>query len=326
MRALMWICTLLVALWSGYWYVGKAAFERGAEGFFQQVSAEGFTAENAALSVAGYPNRFDLTVTEPRLGDPRRGLEWAGPFIQILTLSYKPWHVIAAFPPSQTIITPFEEITVTSDKLQASIVVSPNTNLTLDRTALVGNGLAFLSNRSWSVRAEELRLATRLDPSQSNTHEIGLEVQGLTPDRAMSELLPDLPATLDRIHLDAFATFSAPLDRYSGEHRPALTALSIKEGLINWGTMTVFAQGQLESVQGYAEGRLTIRVKGWRTLLPLAVATGMINPEVAPTAERMLEALATSTGDPDTLDVPLTFANGRMSLGPLPLGPAPRLN
>jgi hypothetical protein len=40
----------------------------------------------------------------------------------------------------------------------------------------------------------------------------------------------------------------------------------------------------------------------------------------------MFALLAAQTGDPEDLDLPLVFANGRMSLGPLPLGPAPRMN
>jgi hypothetical protein len=53
---------------------------------------------------------------------------------------------------------------------------------------------------------------------------------------------------------------------------------------------------------------------------------GLVQPEVAPTVERMMETMAASSGDPQVLDLPLKFSSGRMSLGPLPLGPAPRMN
>lgn len=326
MRILLWISILLVALWSGYWFVGKSAFERGAAGFFEQAEAQGLIARNGGLSVQGYPSRFDLTVTAPKLGDPRRGVEWTGPFIQILTLSYRPWHVIAAFPPTQSITTPFEKITVTSDKLQASVVVKPNTDLPLDRTALVGSNLAFTSSQNWQIKADELRFATRADPSLTNAHEIGFEVKVMTPDPGLSALLPDLPSAIEVIRLDALASLSAPLDRHSGETRPAVTALSLKEGLLKWGPLTIFAKGDLTAVDGFADGRIDIRVEGWRNLATLATAMGLVQPEVAPTVERMMETMAASSGDPQVLDLPLKFSSGRMSLGPLPLGPAPRMN
>lgn len=326
MRILLWISSLLVALWSGYWFVGKSAFERGAETFFAQAPAQGLIARNDGLSVQGFPSRFDLTVTTPKLGDPRQGLEWAGPFLQILTLSYTPWHVIAAFPPTQTITTPFEEIIVTSDKLQASVVVKPNTDLPLDRTTLVGSMLAFTSSQNWQIKADELRFATRADPSLTNAHNIGLEVKALTPDPALLALLPNLPAAIEVIRLDALASLSAPIDRHSGETRPSLTVLSIKEGLMTWGPLIIFAKGDLTAVGGYADGRIEIRVEGWRNLATLAVVLGLVQPEVAPTVERMMETMAASSGDPQVLDLPLNFSGGRMSLGPLPLGPAPRMN
>ena len=326
MRALLWISVFLTALWSGYWYVGKSAFQSGAEGFFRQAAAQGLVARNEGLVVQGFPNRFDLTVTAPTFGDPRRGLEWTGPFIQILTLSYTPWHVIAAFPPIQTITTPLEDITITSDKLQASVVVKPSTDLTLDRTTLVGSNLAFTSSQNWTLTAGEVRFATRADPSLENAHEIGLEVKALTPDPRLAGLNPDLPPVVDLIRLDALASLLAPIDRHSGETRPTLTALSIKEGIFTWGPLSIFAQGDVTAVSGFAEGRIAIRVQGWRHLVALAVAAGAVKPEVAPTVERMLETMATASGNAEVLEMPLILSAGRMSLGPIPLGPAPRLN
>jgi hypothetical protein len=41
--------------------------------------------------------------------------------------------------------------------------------------------------------------------------------------------------------------------------------------------------------------------------------------------ETGLTFVAGMTGGTDRLEAPLTFAGGRMALGPIPLGPAPRL-
>lgn len=98
MRALLWFTGILAILYSGYWFVGQKAMKSGAEAVFANAVRQGLFAENRGIAVEGFPSRFDLTVTEPRLGNPRTGLEWQAPFLQILTLSYTPWHVIAAFP------------------------------------------------------------------------------------------------------------------------------------------------------------------------------------------------------------------------------------
>jgi hypothetical protein len=67
---------------------------------------------------------------------------------------------------------------------------------------------------------------------------------------------------------------------------------------------------------------LDIRADDWRGLIALAVNAGLIDPGVAPTWENFGVMI---TGGADMLDLPLTFSDGRMALGLLPLGAAPML-
>jgi hypothetical protein len=60
--------------------------------------------------------------------------------------------------------------------------------------------------------------------------------------------------------------------------------------------------------------------------VPVLVAAGLITADAAPTVTRALELLVQQGNDPSVLTLPLAFQQGRMSLGPLPLGPAPFLN
>ncbi|MDO8882595.1 DUF2125 domain-containing protein [Pseudotabrizicola sp.] len=326
MRALLWIATVLVALWSGYWFVGKSAVDRGFAAFLQNASSQGLDVSQSGYSVSGFPNRFDLTVTQPNVIDRRSETRWEAPFVQVFSLSYRPWHVIAAFAPEQTIRTPAEDITLQSAKLQASVVVSPNTALALDRTTFVGDQIRAESSLGWVLAADTLRFSTRADPSLANTYDIGLELLGLSPDPALSARLPDLPPQISVVRLDANATLSAPLDRFSAETRPALTALSLREALLTWGDLSAFAKGNLQVQNGFPEGRIDIRVTGWRNLVTMGTSLGLIRPEIAQTAQNMMRAIAESSGDPEVLEMPLIFRDGQMLLGPLPLGPAPKLN
>ena len=77
---------------------------------------------------------------------------------------------------------------------------------------------------------------------------------------------------------------------------------------------------------GIAEGEIALRVEGWRRLPPVLVALGLVKPDIAPTVERMLEVIAAQSPDLDVINITLSCQDGRMSLGPLPLGPAPRLH
>jgi hypothetical protein len=68
-----------------------------------------------------------------------------------------------------------------------------------------------------------------------------------------------------------------------------------------------------------------VKATNWREMLGVAEAAGAIPPSVRSGLERGLGFLAQLSGPADTLDVPLSFRNGRVMLGPLPIGPAPRI-
>jgi hypothetical protein len=326
MRALLWISVLMAALWSGYWFVGKSAVERGFAAFVAQAPARGLEVSQAGYAVAGFPSRFDLTVTDPRVVDLRSETVWEAPFVQVFSLSYQPWHVIAAFAPTQTIRTPAEDLMLASTKLQASVVVTPSAALTLDRTTVVGEAVRLTSSLGWEVAADQVRFATRADPSLTNAHDIGLELIGLTPDAQLAARLPDLPVQISLARVDANVTLSGPIDRFAAATRPQVTAISLRKAALTWGDLAITAQGDLTLVNGVAEGRIDIKVSGWRNLLTLATSLGLVTPDVAQTMLGVLTAYATSSGDAAVLQIPLVLAGGFMSLGPLPLGPVPRLD
>ena len=246
------------------------------------------------------------------------------------SLTYKPWHIIAALPPEQQFQTPGQAITLTSSRLQASLSVEPGTALSLNRVVLVGESLAARSSTGWRIEAASARIATRQALAAANAHEIGLEVTGLVPDPALMVALAgrsDLPAQIDIARFDAIARFTAPLDRFVGETRPTLAALDLHDGLIRWGDLVLSADGKLTvGPDGFLAGRIDLRLENWRKAVLPAVALGLITPQVAPTIERAMELLAGQSPNPEVLELPLTFAAGLISLGPLPLGPAPRLN
>lgn len=329
MRALLVVILIAAALWSGYWFVGSRAVERGVDQWFAAQSAQGITAERADVAVQGFPNRFDLTVTEPRLADPQRGLSWQAPFVQVFAMTWKPWHLIAALPDRQTVGLPGQKVTVTSSRLRGSLVMTPGTDLTLDRSTIEGDNIRLASDRGWSTAVARMLLATRRDAEDAALHEIFFEATSITPDQAFRmglKPVSDLPELIDRVRIDARAGFSAPIDRFAARTPPRVQRIDLREAALVWGRMSLSAKGSIAAgPQGQAEGRIDLRISPWRDLVPVLVAANLVSPEVAPTVERAMELLAQQGTDPEVLDVPLVMAQGRMALGPIPLGPAPRM-
>ncbi len=330
MNRLIVILLVISGLWMGYWVVGSTALERGMSAWIDARRAEGWAADVGEIDVAGFPNRFDSTLTDVHLADPETGVAWSAPFFQILALSYRPNQVIAVWPDEHVLSTPLQTITFTSDRARGSVYLEASSALALDRATIVTDALRMRSTLGWTVTLEEGRFATEQIPARENAHRIGTEMAGLTPSLATRSLLDPagvLPDTIERVHLDASVGFTAPWDRFALEEaRPQVTDIDLQDLSARWGDVTFRAAGSLSvDADGVPEGRITIRAVEWRRLLDMAVATGLVAEALGPTLERALELMASLSGRKDTLDAPLTFQKGFVSFGPIPLGPAPRL-
>lgn len=330
MRGLMWIALIAGLLWGGYWVVGSFALKRSTDAWFAAQAAQGFTAHNDGVAVRGFPNRFDLTVTGLSFADPNSGYGWAAPFVQVFSMTWKPWHLIAALPDRQVITTPDQELSLTAQGLRGSLRLRPGRDLALQETVGEGSALLLESSQGWTIAADRAVISTVLDASRANAHRIGLSISNLTPDQGVMLALAgqsDQPDKIEDVHLDGFALFSAPLDRHAGKTKPTLTGIELTEFRLLWGGLRFYASGNLiAGPQGLAEGEIALRIEGWRRLAPVLAALGLVKPQVAVTIESTLQTMADQGSDPKILNVSLTMANGRMWLGPVQLGAAPQLN
>ena len=326
MRAVTVVVLALGVLWGGYWFVGSTALQKGVETWFTDQVAQGRIATSSKIEVHGFPNRFDLTVTDVHLADPVTGIGWDAPFAHVLSMTWKPWHLIAALPNTQTITLPDQVIGLASSKLQGSLKLVPGAALALDGIVVDGVDLVATSSLGWVVKAARAELATRQNASLTNGHEVNVTLTGLVPDSALMARAPGLPGLIDLAQVDLVAGFSAPIDRFAGKSRPEATTVVVKDATVRWGDLVVTAKGAVVADgNGLAEGRVNIHIEGWQKLVPVAVAMGLIKAEVAPTVEKMMRLFAQQSADGKSLDLPLVMTAGRMSLGPIPLGPAPRM-
>lgn len=326
MRGLLIVVLALGTLYSGYWVLGSIGLQKAAEGWFASQATSGMEATNSGLEVDGFPSRFDLTVTDLHLADPVTGFAWDAAFAQVFSMTWKPWHVIAALPNTQKFTTPDAEILLASTTLMGSLKVVPGSALALDAVIVEGADLSATSTLGWVVKAARAQLSTRQDATLANGHEVNVTVTGLVPDPVVMVGTADLPAVIESAQIDVVMGFSAPIDRFAGETRPQLKALTVKQGLVRWGDVELTLQGALVADEGgLAEGRIDLTLINWRRILAPAVAMGLIKAEVAPTVENMMALMAQQSGDAAVLELALVMKAGWMSLGPLPLGPAPRM-
>ncbi|MBU2982992.1 DUF2125 domain-containing protein [Lentibacter algarum] len=324
MKKLLVVILTLSALWFGYWFVGSSAVKTGFEAWFEDRRAEGWQAEYSGLSLRGFPNRFDTTLTEPALADPHTGFAWQAPFLQIFALSYKPNHIIAAFADSQTISTPHQRYSIESTGMRTSMVMQPNTDLAFDRANLVSEAFSVMPDGGKASHVDGLQAALKL--VEGADYRLALNIDGLKP-ALPAEITGNLPAALSALRADATLGFSKPWDISALEDgRPQPRTIKLHLAEAKWGELELEAAGTLEVDRaGTPTGTITIKARNWREIIALASAM-----EVAPQAllnqiEQGLSLLAQLNGNASTLDIPLGFSGGLIKLGPLPLGPAPRV-
>lgn len=321
MRKLIGAVLVMMALYSGYWFIGSSGALAGARAALDQIRATG-QGNYAGVSLAGFPSRFDITIDRPELASADGTLHWAAPFLQVLALSYQPNKVIVVWPHEQQLTAWGAPLSFRSKDTRADAAVAATPDLPLDHVTLVSSEPALVSPRGWSASADDLRLAMRLSAAPANAHQIGLALDKLRVTGIA------LPAPYDSgaadVLADATVGFDRPLDRHAQD--PRITSIALRSARLTWGPTVLDASGDLTvTPDGTPEGRLTITANGWRDALHLLTQLGLVRAEIAPTMENMLASLEKVSPQPGTLDIPLSFAAGMMSIGPLPLGPAPRL-
>jgi hypothetical protein len=332
MKKLIAIVILAALAWSGYWLF-MANMRKGAlEGWLAERRADGWVAEADGLKVSGFPNRIDTFVTGLSLADPEEGWLWDAEAFQILSLSWKPHHLIAAWPGEQVIGTPYDTMRIAGEGLRGSVIFRPTPALELDHMTIELKDVDFHGDLGWDARIGSAILATRRPPDAApDAHEVSFKAEGLVPPNAWTDEIPvsgALPRQMDALDLDAIVTFDRPWDRHAVEtENPAIVAIELKDATAIWGELDLRAKGELRPDEdGLAEGEMTLRARNWRQMLDIAEQSQAITPQLAGALRGGLDLLARFSGDGESLTVPLNFENGRARIGPIPVGSAPRLS
>ena len=329
MRILLGVIVVLGLGWSAYWFVGALAMERAMVDWVADRRADGWQADYTALDTRGFPNRFDTTFRDLQLADPESGLAWTAPFFQILSLSYRPTHVIAVLPDSHRLASPVETIELGSSDARGSLVLDASTLLGLNRTSFVIADFSAASSNGWSLAARDMRIAARRAAGTTTTYDLAVGGTGVTPGGTLTSIAQEvgLPEEIGELTLEATITFDAPWDlRAIEDARPQPKTVELKKLRAEWGELLLQSAGTLVvDEDGVPTGSLAVQARNWRDIVRLGVTTGAIPERAVPTIERGLKFVAGLSGNPDHIDATINFRSGLMALGPLPIGPAPTL-
>ncbi|PIE13539.1 MAG: hypothetical protein CSA70_04495 [Rhodobacterales bacterium] len=331
MKRLLVVIVVFALGYSAYWAVGARGARAGFETWFDARRAEGWQADYTALDLKGFPNRFDTTLTRPVLADPETGLSWQAPFLQIFALAYRPNHIIAVWPKQQSFATPLARYDVTSDDLRASLVMGADTSLPLERSNLVASSMEVVNTATdQRVALGGVQVALHRVETTVSEYRLAVNVDGFAPPAPLKLHLDTggaLPDTLDALRADVTVGFDKPLDLSAIEQaRPQPRRIRLRLAEARWGALELQFAGTLEVDEtGRPTGRITVKARNWRDIIALAEKAGWLPGTVADQFAQGLGMVAGLSGNPETLDLPLSFGGGLMSLGPIPIGRAPVL-
>ncbi|WP_418594647.1 DUF2125 domain-containing protein [Ponticoccus sp. (in: a-proteobacteria)] len=319
MKRLIGACLLAALGWAGFWFWQASAIRADLRGWFEARAEEGWQADYAAIRVRGFPSRLDVTIEEPRLGNPETGFGWQAPFLQILGLTYQPGHHILAFADEQRWQTPDGPVTVTSQGLRASVIHDP-----ADGALLRSNAEAEVLNIAGPETALALAgLTAGLHRAESPTDQrLAIQVESVAGRDG-----PLTDGRLEAVAIQALLSFAEPL-RLADLAGPAPMprAIDLARAEYRVEGLELHAAGHVTvDDAGRLDGTMTLRAVNWRSLIDRARAAGMLPDSFTDAVEDALSLAAGLSGRPDTLDIPLTIDRGQMRFGMIPLGPAPRL-
>ena len=326
MRFWVWGAVLAGGLALADWGAGQgmAAWLRGAVAGSETVGA-------AAIEATGFPARIGVRIDAPRWAEP--GLP--GIALDQARVTAPVWNPLAwrlDLPLPQRIRwqgLPFE---MTGKTAALQLDLSPGRDLPLAGVALRMDSpaLRIEAAKAPSLAAESVVLSL-LPTADPRAYRLSgkIAAPALPPGLAaalsrQAGLVRPLPDRLDALTLEAGVEYAQPLALLATAPA-ALVALDLRRADVLWGGHRIGLSGRLTiTPAGWPEGTLTIALSDFPVWLDLGLAAGLIPPERGAMLEAMGDYLAQQSPD-GSVRLPLSFANGRMSLAAIPLGPAPRL-
>jgi hypothetical protein len=213
--------------------------------------------------------------------------------------------------------------------LRASLAVKPNLDLPFDRATLESGAISIASDDDHAIDVARAIAAARLSESETAAYDLYFKVEEIVlPEDLRRRIDPSdrLGNMISAALVDAAIALDRPIDRHSfdaGRDLPAIRRIEVNSARIAWDDIVVDISGALEVDRlGVLDGTLNIQARQWRKVIEMLAAVGIIEERMIAT---LTDVAATMAEGGEVLDLPLQIQGGFMSMGLLPLGPAPRL-
>jgi hypothetical protein len=313
---------LAIMGWSAGWMVLRGQMEQRMDQAAADLRKAGFEVAWKERKVAGYPFRFYVTLTEARLREPSGwALDMPVLKAEASALRLKHWMIVAS--DGAVVTRPVSGgLRVTGKALRASFVA---TDAPLPRIAVEGVQLIFTPEpgaRPFALSKAE-KLEFHLVPGGKDEAALLAAAGGLTArlagEKPVSVLWDSLLSQRDDL---IGPDWPQAVRHWTGAggtmtlRKGGLTLGDTSLGMGS-GSLTVGVDGRL---RGSLDAQLT---RGSGALLAMG-ETGLIEPNGAQIAAAVVQARELMS-DGKSAQATISFEAGRTTLGPVAIGPAPKV-
>lgn len=323
------IALVIVALWTGGWFVLRH-YVAGKIGHIEQLAADqGATLSCGEQALNGFPFRIGVRCTPLAASCPADdvSLQLAG--LEAIALIYNPGHAIFAAKGPLAVAGPRgETLNANWQSLESSVRIGTSG---LKRTSMVVEGLdAALRypprfEDPVQVKAEHAEFHVLPDDAIAGSMDLWLELTGFAPTvPGITATLPKIDASMQAIVPEAILRDRHPVEAWLASGAPVrLAGLRIDMA----GLSTIIAGDFTASPSGLLSGQMTVRVNRLDALPEIAEN---LHPGSRDKVKRLIGPV-TAFLKPVTVDgqtwreATISIRNGKAAMGFIPLGNVPPL-
>lgn len=321
------LVVLAAAVLALYWIWAAGQVRTAIARWAETQRAAGYDIAYDGPDIRGFPIRLAVRLDAPRIAAPE-GWRWSGAAIGGTAAFWQPLRLRLALPRRQQLAAVWRgrEWTVQLDAARADGEVRFDTRGAAVAASLDLADVTLRDAAGGRLRAARLRhQVTRPRPAPDGAAHLLL--QGEIDDLVLPGTPPSpFPETIRRLAYSADMTGVIP----PGEPAAALAAwrdagglLEVTDVQLTWGPLDVRANGTATLDEALRpQGAFSARIAGLPEMLDTAVAQGIMQPGAAAALRLAVLTLAEArdaTGRP-IVRLPVTLQDGRVFLGPAPLG------
>ena len=317
-----------IAVWSGFWIWGRNQAAARMDTAVAELSRAGYQVSWKSREIGGYPFRMDVTLTDVRVREPSGwGLE--SPRIEAEAYMHAPGHWMIAAPETVTFVRPEGgPVQVSGKVIHAAAFNFADRPPSFD---FEGVGLSF--QPAPGAQPFFLSSADRVEFHLRGNRDldeglVALEVKNgkarlsglfarIAGDKPISILWQ---ATLTKMTAFTGNDWTSAVRRWTD----AGGRMSLRQGGVTAGDALIGAQaGDLTAgPDGRLRGTLNVTLRQAPRALTVMGQSGAIAPESAQAAAEVAQA---REGPDQVAHATLDFQAGRTTLGPVAIGPAPKV-